>query len=64
MQTYWLIGGLISLIILLNANGENMDIGAALILLIMCLVVPTLVLGKMFRLNLFDLILSTMRHSS
>ena len=63
MQAYWITACLISAIIFLNTTGKNTDIGAAVMLLLLCFAVPTLLLGRMLRFNLFDLILSTMNHT-
>jgi predicted anti-sigma-YlaC factor YlaD len=63
MQAYWLAVCLISVLIVLNRSGKNMEGGAAVVLLLLCFAAPTLLLGRMFGFNLFDLILDTMNRS-
>ncbi len=62
MQVYWLAACVVSLLIFVFSGEQYTRSGTTLLLLLLCFVVPTLLLGKVFRFSLFDLILSTMNH--
>lgn len=60
MQVYWLAACVLSLLIFSYSGDRYTHNSTALLLLLLCFVVPTLLLGRVFRFSLFDLILSTM----
>jgi hypothetical protein len=61
MKTYWLVAGLASVALFLGTVGTGLEQGAAVLLL--CLALPTLWLGYLFRLNLLDVISSSMNRT-
>lgn len=61
MKAYWLAACLASVALFLGTIGAGLEHGAAVLLL--CLAVPTLILGRMLRLNPFDVILCSMNRT-
>lgn len=62
MQAYWLAVCIFSTYILLGTQSMTPGGRIALIMLLVCIALPTLLLGKRLHFSLFDLILSTMNH--
>jgi len=62
MQLYWLTASILSLLIFVYSGNQCTQNRTALLLALVCFTLPTLLLGRVFRFSLFDLIVRTMNH--